>query len=281
MDDDHYLCLIYGNLSSLSYKTYSKDAIIYSHKNLEYARKSRDRRESFLAMSDMAKIYSTQLEYDTAEFWFGHVLDSLPVDDRIVQSSLTFYIEQCMTTEQYHLADSLLNLLKRPIRRPVDLMNNACIFQIKGLNDSADVYINLAERAIRTPEQWVYFFEKRSWIAKKRGAYAEALELMHNRFEAQNDVITSVFSKSVSDYQRNYELQQKNYAGYRYSVYRRWTVIVAAFCLLSVILLFAYLYHVFKSRNKKLNDKIKDYFEQNLLMEKQKVSIKTLEFEIV
>ena len=281
LDDDHYLCLIYGNLSSLSYKTYSKDAIIYSHKNLEYARKSRDRRESFLAMSDMAKIYSTQLEYDTAEFWFGHVLDSLPVDDRIVQSSLTFYIEQCMTTEQYHLADSLLNLLKRPIHRPVDLMNNACIFQIKGLNDSADVYINLAERAIRTPEQWVYFFEKRSWIAKKRGAHAEALELMHNRFEAQNDVITSVFSKSVSDYQRNYELQQKNYAEYRYSVYRRWTVIVAAFCLLSVILLFAYLYHVFKSRNKKLNDKIKDYFEQNLLMEKQKVSIKALEFEIV
>ena len=280
LDDDHYLCLIYGNLSSLSSKTYSKDAIMYSHKNLNYARMSHDRRESFLAMSDMAKNYSTQLKYDTAEFWFRQIFDSLPVDDRIVQSSLTFYIEQCMTTEQYHFADSLLNLLKRPIRRPVDLMNKACLFQIKGLNDSADVYINLAERAIRTPEQWVFFYEKRSWIAKKRGAHAEALELMHNRFEAQNDVITSIFSKSVSDYQRNYELQQKNYTEYRYSVYRRWSVIVAAFCLLSAIIVFAYLYYVFKSRNKKLNDKIKDYLEQNLLMEKQKVSMKALEFEI-
>ena len=273
LDDNHYLSLIYGNLSALSADTYSNDAISYGKKSLTYARLSGNIRQTFSIRSQLGQIYSTLLTFDTAEFLFRQVLDSLPAKDPIVQECLTSFIEQCMTSERYELADSLLDLLKKPILRPVDLMNKACLFQIKGLNDSADAYINRAERAIRTPEQKVFFYEKCSWIAKQRNAYSEALNLIHNRFEVQNNVITAVFSKSVSDYQRNYEIQQKNYTEYRYAEYRRWTVIVAAFCLLLVFVVFAYLYHVFNSRNKILNDKIRDYCEQSQL-------VKTLESEI-
>ena len=234
LDDDHYLCLIYGNLSSLSYKTYSKDAIMYSHKNLNYARMSHDRRESFLAKIDLAKAYSTRLVYDTAELWFRQVLDSLPVNDRIVQSCLTYYIEQCMTTERYHLADSLIGLLKKPIRKPVDLMNKACLFQVYGFPDSAEVYLDQAERAIKTPEQQVFFFEKCSWIAEMKGDYSTALEFKHKRTKEQNKVVTSIFSKSVSDYQRNYELQQREFAEYRYAEYKRRTILASALSLLLI-----------------------------------------------
>ena len=277
LDDNHYLSLIYGNLSALSADTYSNDAISYGKKSLTYARLSGNIRQTFSIRSQLGQIYSTLLTFDTAEFLFRQVLDSLPAKDPIVQECLTSYIEQCMTSERYELADSLLDLLKKPILRPVDLMNKACLFQIKGLNDSADAYINRAERAIRTPEQKVFFYEKCSWIAKQRNAYSEALNLIHNRFEVQNNVITAVFSKSVSDYQRNYEIQQKEYAEYRYAEYRRWTVFVAVLCLLLVIIVFAYLYHVFMSRNKILNDKIRDYCEQSQLVKSLESEIETLQ----
>ncbi len=234
LDDAHYLCLIYGNLSSLSYKTYSKDAIMYSQMNLKYALKSHDRRETFLAMTDLAKAYSTRLEYDTAEFWFCQVIDSLPVNDRIVQSCLTYYIEQCMTTKRYHLADSLFDLLKKPIRKPVDLMNKACLFQVYGYPDSVKVYIDQAERTIKTPEQKVFFFEKCSWIAEMKGDYSTALEFKHKRIKEQNKVVTSIFSKSVSDYQRDFEQQQKEIAEYRYAEYKRRTILASALSLLLI-----------------------------------------------
>ena len=234
LDDAHYLCLIYGNLSSLSYKTYSKDAIMYSQMNLKYALKSHDRRETFLAMTDLAKAYSTRLEYDTAEFWFCQVIDSLPVNDRIVQSCLTYYIEQCMTTKRYQLADSLFDLLKKPIHKPVDLMNKACLFQVYGFSDSAKVYIDQAEQAIKSPEQQVFFFEKCSWIAEMKGDYSTALEFKHKRIKEQNNVITSIFSKSVSDYQRDFELHQKELAEYRYAEYKRRTILASALSLLLI-----------------------------------------------
>ena len=234
LDDAHYLCLIYGNLSSLSYKTYSKDAIMYSQMNLKYALKSHDRRETFLAMTDLAKAYSTRLEYDTAEFWFCQVIDSLPVNDRIVQSCLTYYIEQCMTTKRYHLADSLFDLLKKPIRKPVDLMNKACLFQVYGYPDSVKVYIDQAERTIKTPEQKVFFFEKCSWIAEMKGDYSTALEFKHKRIKEQNKVVTSIFSKSVSDYQRDFEQQQKELAEYRYAEYKHRTILASVLSLLLI-----------------------------------------------
>ncbi|MBR5068328.1 MAG: hypothetical protein IKX25_02910 [Bacteroidales bacterium] len=70
LGDDHYLCLIYGNLSSLSADTYSKDAIIYGKKSLKYARTSGNTRQSFSIRSQLGQIYSSQLVYDTAEMWF-------------------------------------------------------------------------------------------------------------------------------------------------------------------------------------------------------------------
>ncbi len=234
LDDNHYLSLIYGNLSALSADTYSNDAISYGKKSLMYARLSGNIRQTFSIRSQLGQIYSTLLTFDTAEFLFRQVLDSLPAKDPIVQECLTSFIEQCMTSKRYELADSLLDLLKKPIVRPVDLMNKACLFQIKGLNDSADAFINLAERAIRTPEQRVFFYEKCSWISKQRNAYSEALNLIHNRFEVQNNVITAIFSKSVSDYQRDFEQQQKELAEYRYAEYKRRTILASVLSLLLI-----------------------------------------------
>jgi hypothetical protein len=280
LGDNHYLSLIYGNLSALSADSYSNDAISYGKKSLTYARLSGNIRQTFSIRSQLGQIYSTLLTFDTAEFLFRQVLDSLPATDPIVQGCLTSYIEQCMTSERYELADSLLDLLKKPILRPVDLMNKACLFQIKGLNDSADVYINLAERAIRTKEQRVFLYEKCSWIAKQRKAYTEALEFIHNRFEAQNDVITAVFSKSVSDYQRDFELQQKEHAEYRNAEYKRQSALVAAFCLLLAVILFSYLYHLFKKRSLLLDEAIMRNVEQCMQLENQETTVSELRSQI-
>jgi len=233
LEDSHYLSLIYGNLSSLSYETYSQDAIENCQKSLKYAGMSNNSRQAFHIMSKMAQIYSTRLVYDTAEYWFRCVLDSLPNTDPIVQSCLTSYIEQCITNEKYQLADSLLNLLS-PIEQPVDLLNKACLFQMKGISDSADVYIQRAKEAIIAPEQWVYYYEKLSWIAEMKGDYSTALEFKHKRIKEQNKVVTSIFSKSVSDYQRDFEQQQKELAEYRYVEYKRRTILASVLSLLLI-----------------------------------------------
>ena len=279
LDDAHYLCLIYGNLFSLSFDTYSQDAIMYARKNLEYARKSEDVREAFQAKADMARTYSVRLVYDTAEFWFRQIVDSLPNTDPIVQSCLTSYIEQCITNEKYQLADSLLNILS-PIEQPVDLLNKACLFQMKGISDSADVYIQRAKKAIITPEQTIFYYEKLSWIAEMKGELSSAIEFNRARIKEENEVVTTIFSKSVSDYQRNFEQQQKEYVEYRYTQYKRWSILVALLCLLLVGLLFIYLYRLFKSRNRILDETIIKYVEQSVLVENQEATMDALESQI-
>lgn len=234
LEDSHYLSLIYGNLSSLSYETYSQDAIEYCQKSLKYARLSNNTRQAFHIMSKMAQIYTTQLVNDSAEYWYRNVLDSLPASDPIVQSCLTSYIEQCITNEKYQLADSLLNLLS-PIEQPVDLLNKACLFQMKGMSDSADVYIRHAKEALLTPEQMIFYYEKLSWIAEMKGELSSAIEFYRARIKEENEVVTTIFSKSVSDYQRNFEQQQKEYVEYRYTQYKRRTILASAFFLLLMV----------------------------------------------
>ena len=279
LNDNHYLCLIYGNLSSLSYATYSKDAIMYVQKKLKYANLSKDIRQSFFAKSELGQAYSSQLVRDSAEYWFRQVIDSLPASDPIVQSCLTSYIELCITTERYCLADSLMNL-KKSISGAVDLMNKACLCQIKGYSDSVNVFIDLAEKVIISPEQWAFFYEKCSWIAEMGGDYSTALDFKHKRIKEQNKVVTSIFSNSVSDYQRDFELQQREYSEYRNAEYRRWSAHVAAICLLSAVFLFTYLYKLFMKRSRLLDEVITRNVEQCILLENQEMTVSEMKSQI-
>ena len=283
LDDDHYLSLIYGNLSALSYETYSNDAFSYGHNSLKYARLSNNNRQTYSIRADLARSYSARLFYDTAEIWFRQVIDSLPASDPIVQSCLTSYIELCVNTGKYHLADSLLSLLNTVIQ-PVDLLNKACLFQMKGDQDSVKYYIQLAEQNIKYPEQQVFYFEKLSWIAEMKGDFATALSFKKKRLHAQNKIITDIYSKSVSDYQRNYELQQKTVAQYRYTAYRLRTMLVAVFILILFLLMSRYLYRKLKNQNQKLEEAIKKNFNQSILLKsratilgKQRIQIEELE----
>ena len=233
LDDDHCLCLIYGNLFTLSNATYSKDAIRYAQLNLEYARKSNDTREACLAQADLARAYSNHLVHDSAELYFRQVLDSLPSADPIVQYCLTSFIEECVVSERFSLADSLLELLN-PIRQPVDLMNKACLFQIKGISDSVDIYMLQAKQRIESAEEKVFYYEKASWIAEMNGDLDAALAYKRKRITAQNEVVTSNYAKSVSDYQRDFEQQQKELAEYRYAEYKRRTILASALSLLLI-----------------------------------------------
>lgn len=259
LGDDYYLTRIYGNLFSLSHDTYSQDAIMYARKNIEYARKSGDVREAFQAKADMARNYSTRLIYDTAEVLFRQVLDSLPASDPIVQYCLTPYIEQCISSGKIQLADSMLSLLTS-ITLPINLLNKACLYQIKGMSDSADVFVQRAKQSIKTPNQQVFYYEKLSWIAEMRGDLATSIAYKRKRNIVQNEVITSIFAKSVSDYQRDFELQQKEHAEYRIAEYRRWSALVAALCLLLIAGGAAY---IWKKRKEK--QRIIDEYMENVL----------------
>ena len=274
LDDNHYLSLIYGNLSALSADTYSNDAISYGKKSLMYARLSGNIRQTFSIRSQLGQIYSTLLTFDTAEFLFRQVLDSLPAKDPIVQECLTSFIEQCMTSKRYELADSLLDLLKKPIRQPVDLMNKACLFQVKGMSDSADVYMRRAKDTIRTPEQTVFYYEKLSSISEMKGNLDSALAYKSKRLHAQNDVITSIFSKSVSDYQRDFEKQQKELAEYRYSQYRYISGLVACIVVLLLMAAFRYFYSSRKEQQQTINSYVEkaSILEQVLMEQKEKIS---------
>ena len=246
INEDYYLTRIYGNLFTISYDTYSKDAIMYARKNLEYARKSGDVREALLAKAEMAKTYSVRLVHDSAEYWFRQVIDSLPAADPIVQGCLTSYIELCMTSERYHLADSL----------------------------SADVYMQRAKDAIIEPGQTVFYYEKLSSISEMKGNLDSALAYKSKRLHAQNEVITSIFSKSVSDYQRDFEKQQKELAEYRYSQYRYISGLVACIVVLLLMAAFRYFYSSRKEQQQTINSYVEkaSILEQVLMEQKEKIS---------
>ena len=282
-EDYHYLSLIYGNLSALCYDTYSNDVFSYGHNSLKYARLSSNTRQTFSIRADLARSYSARLLYDTAEIWFRQVLDSLPSNDPIVQRCLTSYIEQCVNTEKYHLADSLICLLN-PITQPVDLLNKACLFQIKGDQDSEKYYIQLAEQNIKYPEQRVFYYEKMSWIAEMKGDYASAFSFEKKRLYEQNKIITDIYSKSVSNYQRNYEVQQKTLVQYRYTAYRLRTMLVVVFILILFSIMCGYLYRKLKTQNQELEEAIKKIFNQSILLKsrattlgEQRIQIEELE----
>ena len=279
LDDDHCLCLIYGNLFTLSNATYSKDAIRYAQLNLEYARKSNDTREACLAQADLARAYSNHLVHDSAELYFRQVLDSLPSADPIVQYCLTSFIEECVVSERFSLADSLLELLN-PIRQPVDLMNKACLFQIKGISDSVDIYMLQAKQRIESAEEKVFYYEKASWIAEMNGDLDAALAYKRKRITAQNEVVTSNYAKSVSDYQRDFEIQQKEYVSYRYVQYRRWTLLAAICVLAGLSFLFSQLKRLYKARSKELDEAIKRNVEQGILLGNKEDTLDELRTQI-
>ncbi len=279
LDDAHYLSLIYGNLSALSYETYSNDVFSYGRKSLKYAWLSKNIRQSFSIRADMAQAFSARLLYDSAELLFNQVIDSLPASDPIVQSCLTSYIEQCLSVEKYQLADSLLGLITNMVQ-PVDLLNKAGLFQKKGISDSADVYVQRAKEAIIAPEQWVYYYEKLSWMAEMRGDLSIALDFKHKRIKEQNKVITSIFSKTVTDYQRDYERQQKELANLRHLQYRHRVLVIALLVILFVAIVGSYLYRLFKARNKQLNDAIAYNVEQSLLIGRKDTTLGELRNQI-
>lgn len=159
-------------------------------------------------------------------------------------------------------------------------MNKACLFQVYGYPDSVKVYIEQAERTIKTPEQKVFFFEKCSWIAEMKGDYSTALEFKHKRIKEQNKVVTSIFSRSVSDYQRDFELQQREYAEYRNAEYKRRSVFIATISLLLVAFLFGYLYKLFMKRSLMLDEAIARNVEQCILLENQETTVSELKSQI-
>ena len=277
--DDFYLTRIYGNLYTISNDTYGKDAIMYAQKNLEYARKINDTREVFQAKADMARYYSTRLIYDTAEFYFRQVLDSLPASDPIVQYCLTPYIEQCISLGNTQYADSMLSLLTS-ITLPVNLLNKACVFQIKGMSDSAELYVLRAKPLIKTSEQRVFFYEKLSWISEMKDDMASTFFYKQERIRAQNEIMTNIFSKSVADFQRDYELQQEQYAIKKYNAFRRKSGFIATFCFLLTGILIFCLIRRFNARNRILDEAIIRNVEQSILLENQETTIGELKLKI-
>ena len=153
-------------------------------------------------------------------------------------------------------------------------MNKACLFQVYGYPDSVKVYIDQAERTIKTPEQKVFFFEKCSWIAEMKGDYSTALEFKHQRIKEQNKVVTSIFSKSVSDYQLDFEQQQKELAEYRYSQYRYISGLVACIVVLLLMAAFRYFYSSRKEQQQTINSYVEkaSILEQVLMEQKEKIS---------
>ncbi len=266
LDDDHYLALIFGNLATLGYETYSKDAIRYARKNLEYARRSKDFYEALHAKADMAKIYSSRMQYDSAEILFRQIMDSLPASDPVVQGILTSYVEQSISTGKYSLADSLQGL-QHALVLPIDLMNKACLFQMKGMPDSTDVCITLAEQAIKTPGQRVYYYEKLGWISEMRGELSSALELRGKRLREQNKIIMDIYSKTVTDYQRDFERQEREHAEYRYSLYRYRTGLVSFIVVLLILGGTRYFLHRRKEQQLLIDNYIENAFilQQTLL----------------
>ena len=62
----------------------------------------------------------------------------------------------------------------------------------------------------------------------------QEISMLNERIKEQNKVVTSIFSKSVSDYQRDFEQQQKELAEYRYAEYKRRTILASALSLLLI-----------------------------------------------
>ncbi|MBO6012763.1 MAG: hypothetical protein J6P82_04520, partial [Bacteroidales bacterium] len=232
LEDYYYLRRIYSNLSEICYATYSKDAVKYGDLCYEAAKKGNEQFGIHLAYAYKGMAYRLQNQLDSAEFYFWKVVEGLPNTNNVIQNCLSDFAELCVTHKRYELADSLLHL--KSIYKSGDYGNLACLHAWAGRQDSADYYLSLDEKNLNGPEQKVYLYEKQYLVALFRNDYKTALEYKNKRINLQDGMVADIYRKSVSDYQRNYEQQQKEIIAHREEIHKLYFSFV---CVILLILL--------------------------------------------
>ena len=255
LEDYYFLRLVYGNLSEICHDTYSMDALKYAQLCYETAKKVNDRRGMLVGELNKGLAFSLVKEHDSAEFYFRIIMNQLPSSDHIIQSCLSPFSEQCMEQHRFDLADSLLHLKIRLSSE--DYGNLACLHARAGRQDSADYYISLSEKL--ATEQWhkTFLNEKKYVVAWYKNDYKTALDYKNKRIDSQNSIITNIYKQSVSDYQRKYELQQKEIIAHREKIHKLYFSFVCVILLILLITVSLYFYY----KNRASRQKIEEYLE--------------------
>jgi hypothetical protein len=242
-------------LSEICYDTYSKDAVKYGDLCYEAAKKGNEQFGIQLSYAYKGMAYRLLNQQDSAEFYFRKVVARLPNSNNVIQSSLSDYVELCIVQKRYELADSILHLKIRFTSG--DYGNLACLHAWKGRQDSADYYLSLAEETLKKQEQRVYLYEKQYLVALFRNDYKTALEYKNKRINLQDGMVADIYRKSVADYQRNYEQQQKEIIAHREEIHKLYFSFVCVILLILLITVSLYFYY----KNRASKQKMEEYLE--------------------
>ena len=278
LEDYYYLRRIYSNLSEICYDTYSKDAIKYGDLCYEAAQKGNDQFGIQLAYAYKGMAYRLLNQKDSAEFYFWKVVEGLPNSNIIIQNCLSDFAELCVVQKRYELADSLLHL--KSIFKSGDYGNLACLHAWAGRQDSADYYLSLAEKTRDEQGQQVFLYEKQYLVALFRNDYKTALEYKNKRINLQDKMVSDIYRKSVADYQRNYELQQKEFATYRYKQQKRWTITIISLSAIVVLAIIAYLLSLIRKRKRLFMQAVKKAAQNEFVAAQQRETVVALKKDI-
>ena len=92
--------------------------------------------------------------------------------------------------------------------------------------------------------------------------------------------MTSLFSKTVSDYQRDFETQQKDIAEYRLKTFKGQSLLASILVMLAIAGLLVYLFGLIKKRNQLLEDAIAHNVEQSLMLGRDEITLGELRTQI-
>ena len=215
---------------------------------------------------------------DSAEFYFRKVVEGLPNSNIIIQNCLSDFAELCMVQKRYELADSILHL--KSSYKSGDYGNLACLHAQAGRQDSADYYLSLAEKNLNAPVQQVFLYEKQHLVALFRNDYKTALEYKNKRINLQDKMVSDIYRKSVADYQRNYEQQQKEFATYRFKQQKRWIITIISLSAVVVLAIIAYLLSLIRKRKRLFMQAVKKAAQNEFVAAQQRETVIALKKDI-
>lgn len=136
-------------------------------------------------------------------------LDSIKTD-RYLSASVSLKKAQLALYEESGSYDEILSYYNNAgIGKVLPVKVNryseqAVVHQLAGQADSADYYLNLASKAIKTRSDSTVFVFNKSYIESLLGNYSLAYELLKQSYHSQDSSVYAALLQSVSYYQSNY-----------------------------------------------------------------------------
>lgn len=270
----HYLGLARQHLGSLYAENYDvQSAFNYAKKAVSAFELAGEPLSANFSRMDMARQLFHLGEIDRS----AGIVDSLLTTPSTLNSGLRYCLyvlkaDLFYWRKNYQEAESYYEQAQAD-GYPLDLAslgNLAVIKEIKGKHADADSCLNLIRRQIVSPIDSAALYDCESAILLRRGNLQEAYLLLEKATSAQNEIVSSLLSRSITHLQSTYYAER-----YSSEMAQKWTVVLISFSLVSLMLIIILAaFSLLKKRKAQILEEMEKVEgisqDMQLLQEKQK-----------